>query len=82
MTERRSAWLWWGTLCLLALSVLVNVAQASRLRTAVAHKPSNLIGRSARSLVGVDRSGRCGADRLVGRSAQLDAVAGNDQRFT
>lgn len=64
MTGRRAIGLWWGTLVLLALSALMNVAQASRLRAAMAPKPSSLIGRSVRPLHAVDRDGQTAVIRF------------------
>src|SRR4051794_30372476 len=59
MERSKSISLWWGMLALLALSVMVNVAQAHRLREVLSsEKPSALLGRSVRPLPVVDLDGR------------------------
>lgn len=59
MTRFRTSSLWWGTLGLLAVSAMMNVAQAHRLRGVMgSEKPSVLLGKAVRPVLALDQNGR------------------------
>lgn len=59
MAALRVRGLWWATVGLLAASMMVNVAQAHRLRGSVAPHPKDaLLGHSVRPIPAMDQNGR------------------------
>ena len=64
MSGRRVRSLWWATLAVLVVSVLVNVAQAHRLRSVMTAGKQVLLGKSVRPIAALDRAGKTAVVRF------------------